>query len=311
MGTMRRAVVCCAAVLLAASSASAERLKGFLWEASSSAIVVDGESVRLAPDTRIERPNHKDITARDLRVGWEVEVDARQEGTAWVARQLKVKEARFQEESLRGVVDGITPRTFLVDGDEVRLPKGAMPPPGLKPGMRFEGKGVRLDDRSIELKEGRVLPSGYQGEEAQFMAAANQEIGQIKQQLKKIDDPELQAYVERVGRSLVPKWVDPQQFSFTFTLVADSSLNAFALPDVRWSCTPGSWPRWRTRHSWQRCSGTRSPTPRIAMDTAATRTSRGNRSGSAWAAWWRAWWWGRRRTARWRGSSPARAPSWP
>jgi predicted Zn-dependent protease len=56
-------------------------------------------------------------------------------------------------------------------------------------------------------------------------------VAEIKQQLKPIDDAELQAYVDRIGRSLVPKWVDAQQFGFTFTLVADPSLNAFALPD--------------------------------------------------------------------------------
>jgi predicted Zn-dependent protease len=223
-----RSVVACAGLLLAAASASAEKIAGFLWEVSPSAIVVDGESVRLVPETKIERANHKDITARDLRVGWEVEVDARQDGTA---RQVKVKGARFQEESFRGVIDGVTPKTFLVDGDEVRLPKGAAPPPGLKEGMRFEGKGVRMDDRSIELKEGKVLPAGFEGEEAQFMAAAGQEVAELKQQLKRIEDPELQAYVEGVGRRLVPKWVDPQVLNFTFTLIADSSLNAFALPD--------------------------------------------------------------------------------
>ena len=230
MRTTRRAALCCAVLVLAASPAFAEKLKGFLWEASPQAIVVDGETVRLGPDTKIERQNHPGITARDLRIGWEVEVDARQEGTAWAARQVKVKDARFQPENLRGVIDEVTPRTFFVDGDEVRLPKGQAPPPGLKAGMRFEGKGIRLDDRSIELKEGKVLPASYEGEEAQFMAMANQEVAQIKQKMKKLDDPELQAYVERVGRSLVPKWVD-QQLSFTFTLVADPSLNAFALPD--------------------------------------------------------------------------------
>ena len=230
MRTMRRTAVLFAVLLLAGTDAFAEKLKGFLWEASPQAIVVDGENVRLGPETRIERQNHPDITARDLRIGWEVEVDARQEGTAWAARQVKVKNARFQPENFRGVIDEVTPRTFFVDGDEVRLPKGQAPPPGLKAGMRFEGKGIRMDDRSIELKEGKVLPASYEGEEAQFMAMASQEVAQIKQQLKKLDDPELQGYVERVGRSLVPKWVD-QQLTFTFTLVAEPSLNAFALPD--------------------------------------------------------------------------------
>jgi predicted Zn-dependent protease len=36
------------------------------------------------------------------------------------------------------------------------------------------------------------------------MAAVSQEIAQVKAQLKTIKDPELQAYVDRVGKSLVP-----------------------------------------------------------------------------------------------------------
>ncbi|HET9316716.1 MAG TPA: tetratricopeptide repeat protein [Vicinamibacteria bacterium] len=231
MRTVRKVVVSSVVLLLAAQTAFAEKLRGFLWEASPQAISVDGDSVRLTSETRIERQNHKDITARDLHIGWEVEVDVRGEGQNMVARQIKVKEPRFKEESIRGVIDGVNPRTFFVDGDEIRLPKGQAPPPGLKEGMRFEGKGIRLDDRSIELREGKVLPAGFEGEEAQFMAAAGQEVDQIKRQIKPLQDPELQAYVDRVGKSLVPKWVDPQQLHFTFTLIADPSLNAFALPD--------------------------------------------------------------------------------
>jgi beta-barrel assembly-enhancing protease len=219
-------VVC----LLAAANAQAERLKGFIWEASPSAIVVEGRTLRLAPETAVERPNHKDITAKDLRIGWEVEVETRGEDTGLLARKVRVKNARFQEEDLEGVVDGVNHVRFFVDGDEIRLKKGAVPP-GLKPGMRFKGKGIRQDDRSIELKEGQVMPAELVGEEAQFMAAAGQEMAQLKRQLKTVDDAELQAYVDRVGRSLVPKWVDPQQLRFTFTLVDDPSLNAFAMPD--------------------------------------------------------------------------------
>ena len=216
--------------LLAAASAQAERLKGFIWEASASSIVVEGETVRIAPETKIERPNHEGITAKDLRIGWEVEVEARGEGAGQMARKVRVMNARFQEEDIEGVVDGVNHVRFFVDGDEIRLKKGAVPA-GLKPGMRFKGKGIRQDDRSIELKDGQVMPADFVGEEAQFMAAAGQEIAEVKAQLKTVKDPELQAYVDRIGRSLVPKWVEPQQFRFTFTLVDDPTLNAFAMPD--------------------------------------------------------------------------------
>jgi len=228
----RRTVLFAVLSALAAASAHAERIKGFIWEASPAAIVVEGQNVRLAPETKIERKNHPDITARDLRIGWEVEVETRgDDASGLVARAVSVKVPRFQPETFDGVIDDVKARTFFVDGDEVRLAKGQALPQGLKAGMRFKGKGIRLDDRSIELKEGEVMGAGYEGEEAQFMAAAAQEIAQVKSQLKVINDPELQAYVDRVGKSLVPKWVDPQQLNFTFTLVADPTLNAFAMPD--------------------------------------------------------------------------------
>ena len=218
--------------LLVATTSYADTLKGYLWEATPAFIVVEGQGVRLLPETRIERPNHRDITAKDLRIGWEVEVDVRGDATGLTARRVRVKNARFQEETIEGVVDGVNHERFFVDGDEVRLTKGVVPKE-LQAGMRFRGRGIRQDDRSIELQEGQILPAGFVGEEAQFMAAASQEVAQIKSQLKAkmVNDPALQAYVDRVGKSLVPAWVDPQQFQFTFTLIDDPSLNAFAMPD--------------------------------------------------------------------------------
>jgi predicted Zn-dependent protease len=230
MRLSNRTIVAVAVYLLAASVASADKLKGFLWEVSPSTIVVEGQAVSLGPDTKFERQNQKDITAKDLRIGWEVEVDAREYGSGWTARNVKVMNAKNHQEEISGVIDGVEKSHFLVDGDVCRLAKGVQAP-GLKPGMRFKGKGIRLDDRSVEIKDGQVMPAEFVGEEAQFMAAASQEVAQIQRQLKVVKDPELQAYVDKIGKSLVPKWVDPQQMNFTFTLVNDPSLNAFALPD--------------------------------------------------------------------------------
>jgi len=218
------------ACLLVADRGYAEKLKGFLSDVSPAAIVVDGQTIRLAPDTDVDRSNHKDITAKDLRIGWEVEVETTGAAGALVAKRVLVKTARFQEEKIEGVVEGVSATHFSVDGDEIHLAGGNVPKE-LKAGMRFKGKGIRQDDRSILLKEGQIMPAEFVGEEAQFMAAVSQEIGQVRSKLKTVKDPELQAYVDRVGRSLVPKWVDPKVFQFTFTLVDDPSLNAFAMPD--------------------------------------------------------------------------------
>src|SRR6185295_13145770 len=93
--------------LLAASVASADKFKGYLWEVSPASVVVEGQAVSLGPDTKIERQNQKDITAKDLRIGWEVEVDAREYGSGWTARNVKVVEARFQQEEISGIIDGV------------------------------------------------------------------------------------------------------------------------------------------------------------------------------------------------------------
>jgi hypothetical protein len=60
-----RTIVAVAVCLLAASVASADKLKGYLWEVSPASIVVEGQAVSLGPETKIERQNQKDITAKD------------------------------------------------------------------------------------------------------------------------------------------------------------------------------------------------------------------------------------------------------
>ena len=105
---MKRTALVAAVVSLLAASAQAERIKGYISEASASAIVVEGQAIRLGPETKIDRQNHDDIQAKDLRIGWEVEVETRGEGAGQLARKVRVKNARFQEESIEGVVDAVT-----------------------------------------------------------------------------------------------------------------------------------------------------------------------------------------------------------
>jgi hypothetical protein len=53
---MKKQILVLAVVsLLLAGSAWAEKLKGYLSEASASSIVVDGQTIRIGPDTTIER----------------------------------------------------------------------------------------------------------------------------------------------------------------------------------------------------------------------------------------------------------------
>jgi hypothetical protein len=218
------------ATILIAASASAEKLQGYLWNATASSIVVEGTAVRLLPDTRIDRSNHEGITAADLRAGWQVEADARQESGGWVAKKVKVKNRRNDDTKLEGIIESDGDKGLTVDGYPIKWAKGGEAP-RVVPGMRLKGKGIVLDDGTIEVQEAQILAAGFEPEEVQFMALASEEVAKLKQQLQPIQDPELQGYVEKVGKSLVPGWVDPNVYRFNFSIIADPSLNAFALPD--------------------------------------------------------------------------------
>src|SRR4051812_37095770 len=52
---------------------------------------------------------------------------------------------------------------------------------------------------------------------------------QVEQQMEVIKNPELQAYIERIGRKLAAQR-QAGTFPYTFKVVNDSSINAFALP---------------------------------------------------------------------------------
>jgi predicted Zn-dependent protease len=225
----RTLVVSIVSILIAASS-FADKIQGYLWSASASSIVVEGTPVRLVADTRVDRGNQEGITAADLRVGWLVEVDARQESGGWVAKKVKVKNKRNDKTKLEGIIESDGDKGLTVDGYPIQWAKG-VEAPQVRPGMRLKGEGIVLDDGTIEVNEAQILAAGFEAEEVQFMAAASEEVAKLKQQLQPIQDPELQSYVEKVGTSLVPSWVDPNVYRFNFNIIAEPSLNAFALPD--------------------------------------------------------------------------------
>jgi predicted Zn-dependent protease len=219
-----------ALLLLVSTSAYAEKIKGYIWDIQGTAVVVEGVTVQIVPNTKFERSNHKGITLQDLRIGWEAEVDAEKQGSELVAKKLEIKNKRNDDVKVEGFVVEASPELINVDGYEVRWPTG-LERPASSPGMRLKGKGIALDDTTIALEEAEVMPRGFNQDEAEFMFMAQKEIRQLKESIEFYSDPELQAYVSRVGRSLVPDWVDPNELRFDFGIVDDPTLNAFALPD--------------------------------------------------------------------------------
>ena len=226
----RRFVVLLASVLLLAASAHAEKFKGYLWDVQGRNLVVEGVSVELRPDAQIERKNQKDISAADLRIGWEVEVEGDRRGDRFVAKKLKVRNKKNDDVKVRGFIGTVSDVSIEVEGLEMFWPR-MTERPVLEPGMRLEGKGIVLDDGSVQLTEVELGARGFNQDEAKFMNLVRQDVAKLKDALELYDDAELIAYVTGVGESLVPAWVDPNELDFDFTVIDDPSLNAFALPD--------------------------------------------------------------------------------
>jgi predicted Zn-dependent protease len=228
--TARLGAVALVWALLLPVSAVAEKLKGYIWEIRGSTLIVEGHHVDLTPSTRIERSNHPGISAADLHIGWEVEVEYNSEGEPIVARKLKVKNKRYKEIKLEGFVDGFDEESLQIEGyivhwnDEIRRAD-------IAPGARIKAEGELLDDGSVVLEKFELRPPGLDGGERAFLEMAAGEMETLRQKLEFYDDPLLEGYVNRVGQSLVPDWVDPREFQFAFFIIDDPDLNAFALPD--------------------------------------------------------------------------------
>ena len=213
------------------TNAFGEKLRGYIWDLGASSLVVEGVPVRTTAETRIERPNHKGVTFADLRIGWEVEVEGTRGGDAFLAKKLRVKNKRFDEVDLEGFLEVRESAGVELGGRELVWPQGAEPAEPLRSGMRIDGKGIVLDRGAVQVKEAKIYPPGFDEDEARFMSLVAQEVEQMKEKLPLADDAALQDYVARVGSGLVPKWVDTNELKFTFSVVEDPSLNAFALPD--------------------------------------------------------------------------------
>ncbi len=212
------------------ASAVAEKLKGYIWEIRGSTLIVEGHRVDLTPSTRIERSKHPGISAEDLHIGWEVEVEYDSAGGPIVARKLKVKNKRFKEIKLEGFVDGFDEQSLQIEGrivhwnDEIRREN-------ITPGARIKAEGELLDDGSVVLEKFELRPPGLDDGERAFLELAVAEMETLREKLEFYDDPLLEGYVNRVGLSLVPDWADRQEFQFAFFIIDDPDLNAFALPD--------------------------------------------------------------------------------
>lgn len=74
-----------------AATSHAAKLKGYVWDVTERGLVVEGVDVELVPNVKVERKNQRDITAGDVRIGWEVEVEGDRRAQAFVAKNLQTR----------------------------------------------------------------------------------------------------------------------------------------------------------------------------------------------------------------------------
>jgi predicted Zn-dependent protease len=212
-----------------ASSSAAEKLHGYIWDVQGSTVVVEGVEVHLLPTTRIERLNHPDIRRTGLRIGWEVAVEGESKGKELWASKLEVKTERFKALRVDDLVEAIGEGSAEVGGRTLHWPQGFKE--AATAGMHIRGTGKLLDDGSIQLEKVELKPAGLERGERDFLTLASHEIEELKEKLVFYDDPSLLEYVNRVGQSLVPDWAEAEPVRFSFPIVDDPDINAFAMPD--------------------------------------------------------------------------------
>ncbi len=205
-----------------------EKLEGYIWDVNP--LIVEGIEVSLTAKTKLKRKNHRNITAADLRVGWEVKIDGEVEGERFVAKKINVETDRNEKVKTEGYVDAIRDEYIEVEGRRLRWNQ-TLARTNIRSGMHIKSEGVLLDDGTIDTRKVKdVEPWRRDKGELEYLALASAELEKLKENLAFYDDRLFQEYVARVGHGLVPEWVD-DDIDFNFSIVDDSSLNAFALPD--------------------------------------------------------------------------------
>ena len=84
-----------------------------------------------------------------------------------------------------------------------------------------------------EKKEARQKPipvSKYKGPKDKDIQLGKEYAAQIEQQMHVVSNEELTGYINRVGKRLVDSGLLDRDFPYTFKVVEESSINAFALP---------------------------------------------------------------------------------
>lgn len=157
-------------------------------------------------------------------------------GAAFLVAGAEAPNAWAGSEKVSGIVERVDAGGIVVDSARVVLAPGgrvsgdASSPAGIKVGWWAEAKG-RWTKGSLfetgEIEAKRDAPGASFAEKLSAMSA--KESKKLDESDRIYKDPNVNAYISGIGHALVPEYAR-DDFAFSFEVIQDPSLNAFALP---------------------------------------------------------------------------------
>ena len=93
------------------------------------------------------------------------------------------------------------------------------------------GSDARAQNKKESETEEKPIPvAKYKGPKEKDIQIGREYAAQVEKQMHVVPNAELTAYIKRVGKRLVATGMLDQDFPYTFKVVQEPSINAFALP---------------------------------------------------------------------------------
>jgi len=177
-----------------------------------------------APSPSSDTPRGASLTARIARLGA-------------VSILVLLPCSASASEKIEGIVERVTGKTVILDSsrirvnDEVKLSGDAARLSEIEIGDWAEASGDWNEQGIFEaarIKVERLAPGASFADK--LKSASEDETKKLDKSGKIHSDEAVTSYVSRVGMGLVPEYAG-SEFSFSFSVIQDPSLNAFALPN--------------------------------------------------------------------------------
>ncbi len=97
-------------------------------------------------------------------------------------------------------------------------------------GFALLGGELLAQKQATQQKQKPIPVAKYNGPKDKDIAVGKQYAAQVEQQMRVIPNEELTSYINRVGNRLVATGMLDRDFPYTFKVVQEQSINAFALP---------------------------------------------------------------------------------